>query len=119
MDWCGIKRDNLSLQVVEKNEPKKPEVLSPRDLVAKKKATIVNMYIEKGQQLVDIHDHVEQGQKLVSGIIGTEGKAKGVAAKGEVWGETWYLSHVELPLKTDFNVFSGKEQQKYSILLEM
>jgi similar to stage IV sporulation protein len=50
-------------------------------------------------------------------LIGKEGEEIPVAAKGKVWGETWYKSHVELPLETTFNVFNGKEKQKYSILL--
>ncbi|HJV17287.1 MAG TPA: sporulation protein YqfD, partial [Bacillales bacterium] len=67
--WVGVELNGTTyhLQVVEKNQPKEPEVLSPRNLVAKKKATIVNMYIEKGQPLVNINDQVKPGQLLVSG----------------------------------------------------
>ncbi|HJV32225.1 MAG TPA: sporulation protein YqfD [Bacillales bacterium] len=117
--WVGVELNGTTyhLQVVEKNQPKEPEVLSPRNLVAKKKATIVNMYIEKGQPLVNINDQVKPGQLLVSGMIGKEGEEQLVAAKGDVWGETWYKSHVELPLQTKFNVFNGKEEEKYTLLL--
>jgi similar to stage IV sporulation protein len=115
LTWVGVelKGTTYHLRVVEKNEPKKPEVLAPRNLVAKKKATIYKTYIENGQRVVNVHDVVEKGDLLVSGVIGKEGQTEVVAAKGEVWGETWYKSHVELPLKTDFNVFNGKEQQKH------
>ena len=75
------------------------------------------MEVEKGQMLVDKNDQVVPGQLLVSGLIGKEGEEIPVAAKGKVWGETWYKSHVELPLETTFNVFNGKEKQRYSILL--
>ena len=51
---------------------------------------------------------VEAGQLLVSGAFGQEDNPELVAAKGEVWGETWYKSHVELPLVTNFKVFNGK-----------
>lgn len=117
--WVGVelKGTTYHFQVVEKNQPKVPEPLAERNLVAKKKATIVNMYVEKGQPVVDIHDHVQPGQLLVSGLIGKEGEEKPIAAKGEVWGETWYRSHVELPLETKFNVFNGKEQRKHSLLV--
>ncbi|MDR7237238.1 sporulation protein YqfD [Neobacillus drentensis] len=119
LTWVGVelKGTTFHLQVVEKNEPQKPKQLSPRNLIAKKKAIIVNMYIENGQKVVDINDHVEPGQLLVSGAFGQEGTPELVAAKGEVWGETWYKSHVELPLVTNFKVFSGKEKEKHFILL--
>ncbi|PFP25475.1 sporulation protein YqfD [Bacillus sp. AFS073361] len=119
LTWVGVelKGTTFHLQVVEKNEPKKPEHLSPRNLIAKKKAIIVNMYIENGQKMVDIHDHVDKGQLLVSGAFGQEDSPELVAAKGEVWGETWYKSHVELPLETNFKVFNGKEKEKHFILL--
>jgi len=118
LTWVGVELEGTTyhLQVVEKNEPKKPEVLAPRNLVAKTKAVIVKTYIENGQPMVVKNDHVKKGQLLVSGLIGNEGNTKAVAAKGEVWGETWYLSKVELPLTTNFSVFNGKEQQKHSLL---
>lgn len=117
LTWVGVELRGTTyhFQVVEKTEPKKPELLSPRNLVAKKKATIVRMDIDEGQQVVAKNDHVQKGQLLVSGEIGQEGKTELVPAKGEVWGETWYKSHVELPLKTNFKVFNGKEEQKYFI----
>jgi similar to stage IV sporulation protein len=119
LTWVGVelKGTTYHLQVVEKKEPEKPEQLAPRNLVAKKKAVIDSMYVETGQKKVDIHDHVEAGQLLVSGIIGKEGQTQQVAAIGEVWGETWYKSHVELPLDTKFFVFNGQEKQKLSLIL--
>ena len=33
---------------------------------------------------------VQEGQLLVSGLIGKEGESLQVPAKGEIWGETWY-----------------------------
>jgi similar to stage IV sporulation protein len=119
LTWVGVELNGTTyhLQVVEKNEPKKQEHLAPQNLIAKKKAIIVKMFIENGQKVVDIHDHVEEGQLLVSGAFGQEGKQELVAANGEVWGETWYKSHVKLPLVTKFHVYTGKEKRKHSILL--
>ncbi|AZU63374.1 sporulation protein YqfD [Neobacillus mesonae] len=118
--WVGVelKGTTYHLQVVEKNEPKQPEKLSPRNLVAKKKAVIVRMDIDDGQKMVDKNDYVAKGQLLVSGVIGQEGEEPQlVAAKGDVWGEIWYMGHVELPIKSAFNVYNGKEKRKYSLLL--
>ena len=117
--WVGVelKGTTYHFQVVEKNQPKAPEQLAPRNLIAKKKATIVSRYVENGQPVVDVHDQVQKGQLLVSGLIGKEGEEKPVAAKGEIWGETWYKTHVELPLNTKFSVFTGKEKRKHSLLV--
>lgn len=117
--WVGVelKGTTYHLQVVEKNEPEKPEYLSPRHLVAKKKAVIVEMFVEEGRPVVDIHDHVQPGQLLVSGIIGKEGQTETVPSKGKVFGETWYKSEVILPLKSTFKVFSGNEKVKHSITI--
>ncbi|MGG5255006.1 sporulation protein YqfD [Neobacillus sp. SM06] len=119
LTWVGVelKGTTYHFQVVEKNQPKEPEQLAPRNLIAKKKATIVSRYVEKGQPVVEKNDQVQKGQLLVSGLIGKEGEEKPVAAKGEIWGETWYQTHVELPLTTKFNVFTGKEKRKHSLLL--
>ena len=119
LTWVGVelKGTTYHLQVVEKKEPEKAEQLAPRNLVAKKKAIIANMYVETGQKMVDIHDHVEAGQVLVSGTIGREGQTQQVAAVGEVWGETWYRGHVELPLETIFFVFNGQEKIKNSLII--
>ncbi|SDM19835.1 sporulation protein YqfD [Bacillus sp. OK048] len=119
LTWVGVelKGTTYHLQVVEKKEPEKAEQLAPRNLVAKKNAIIANMYVEAGQKMVDIHDHVEVGQILVSGTIGREGQTHQVAAVGEVWGETWYRSHVELPLETIFFVFNGQEKRKNALII--
>jgi similar to stage IV sporulation protein len=115
--WVGVelKGTTYHLQVVEKNEPKQPEYLSPQNLVAKKKAVIVDYFVEEGQIVVDIHDIVQEGQLLVSGLIGKEGQNLQVPAKGKILGETWYKSDVELPLKSTFQVYNGNEKSKLYI----
>lgn len=120
LTWVGVelKGTTFHLQVVEKNEPNKPKTLAPQNLIAKKKAIIVSDYIEEGQKLFYNHQHVERGQLLVSGEIGQEGGApRLVAARGVVLGETWYTSHVELPFKTNFKVYNGKEERRYALAI--
>jgi hypothetical protein len=64
----------------------KIEALSPRSLVAKKKAMVAKIYVEKGQPEVQVNDYVKKGQVLVSGLIGKEDNKKSIAAVGEVLG---------------------------------
>lgn len=113
--WVGVelKGTTYHFQVVEKTEQEQPEYLSPRHLVAKKKAVIVDMFVEDGKPQVSVHDHVKPGQLLVSGVIGEGERTKNVPAKGEIYGETWYETTVILPLKSTFQVFNGNEKNRH------
>ena len=82
MGRCRIKGTIYQLQVVEKKQPKEPKQLTPRNLVAIKKATIVKMEVETGQKVVDLHEQVIPGQILVSGLIGKEEKKNQLQLRG-------------------------------------
>lgn len=113
--WIGVELQGTTyhLQVVEKSEPEKMEKLGPQNLVAKKKAVIVDMFVEEGEPKVEINDHVEPGKILVSGEIGNDEKKRQVSAKGKVIGEIWYKSQVVLPIESHFQVFNGNEERKH------
>ncbi|PLR93822.1 sporulation protein YqfD [Bacillus sp. T33-2] len=119
LTWVGVdlKGTTYHFQVVEKDEPEKPEMLSPQNLVADREAVIHSMFVEKGEPVVSINDYVKEGDLLVSGLIGKEEEKQAVAAKGEVHGITWYETQVEIPLKSKFQVFNGKEKRKFFIKL--
>ncbi|RLQ98180.1 sporulation protein YqfD [Falsibacillus albus] len=115
--WVGVdlKGATYHFQVVEKNEPKPGENTGYQNLIAKKKAVIVDMYVEEGQSMVHVNDYVQKGQTLVSGIIGKDKTSKAVASKGEIWGETWYKSQVEVPITSQFSVLTGDEIKRHSL----
>ncbi|HHY72970.1 MAG TPA: sporulation protein YqfD [Bacillus bacterium] len=115
--WVGVSLNGTTYQfeVVEKKIAEKPEFVSPRHLVAKKKAVIYDYYVEQGQPIIKINDFVRPGQLLVSGVIGKEGKTEIIAAKGKVFGEIWYKSHIAVPLETTFTVLTGNSITKHSL----
>lgn len=115
--WIGveIKGTTYHLKVVEKNQPEEEKYISPRNIVAKKKAIISKMFVEQGEPVVFVNEYVNKGQLLVSGLIGKEDAKEKVAAKAEIYGETWYRSVITVPLETSFNVFTGKSKNKYFI----
>ncbi|WP_409289348.1 sporulation protein YqfD [Peribacillus sp. SCS-37] len=117
LTWVGVelKGTKFHFQVVEKKQPKELVKLSPRNIVARKKAVITGVFAVKGQPVAAVHDYVKKGQLLISGNIGSEKKPRIVPADGKVWGETWYKSQVEVPLKTKFSVFNGRESVKHYI----
>lgn len=117
--WVGVELNGTTyhLQVVEKTQPEEQEYFSPRHLVARKEAVISNMFIEEGQAVVTVNDFVKKGDLLVSGFIGKEGQTEVVSARGKVMGETWFKGSVEVPLKTTFNVLTGKTKTTHYIQL--
>ncbi|KAB7708731.1 sporulation protein YqfD [Bacillus aerolatus] len=119
LTWIGVevKGSTFHFRVVEKTEPKEKKQKGPRHLVAAKDAVIVKLFVKKGQAAVKRNQFVHKGQLLVSGLIGTEEKQTKIAADGEVLGETWYKTTVEMPVTTDFHVLTGRQVQKH--LLEM
>ena len=115
--WVGVELQGTTFhfQVVEKNAPEPSETSGLQHIVAKKKAIITQMFVEEGDPQVNVNDYVNKGQLLVSGLIGNEKDPKGVPAKAKILGETWYKSNVDLPLKSQFVVFSGDEKRKHYV----
>lgn len=115
--WIGVTLNGTTLHfnVVEKSFPEKQEPISPRHLIAKKKAIVYDIFVEKGQGKVSPNDFVEKGELLISGFIGKEGKMEIAPAKGKVFGEIWYKSNVTVPLVSEFSTLTGERKIKHSI----
>ncbi|MBM7604743.1 hypothetical protein JOC75_002746 [Metabacillus crassostreae] len=113
--WVGVELTGTTyhLKVVEKNQPEEEKLVSPRHIVAKKEAVIKKMFVEQGQPMTTLNEHVDKGQILVSGLIGKEDDQKEVAAKAEIFGETWYKSTISIPLNTTFQVLTGNAKDKF------
>jgi len=117
--WVGVELMGTTyhLKVVEKNQPEEEDLVSPRHIVAEKEAVITKMFVEQGQPLTTLNEHVTKGQVLVSGLIGKEDEPKKVAAKAEIFGETWYKSTITIPLNTTFHVLTGDAKIKHYLQL--
>lgn len=113
--WIGVELTGTTYQfkVVEKEEPEQPKTVGPQNLIAKKKAMIVDMFVEEGKSEVKVNEYVQRGQLLVSGTIGKEGAEKHVSAKGKILGETWYKSEVKLPLEMVTLGLNGNEKRSH------
>lgn len=64
--WVGVdlKGTTIHMKVVEKNEPEKEKYVSPRNIVAKKKATITRMFVQKGQPILPYTITLKRGNCL-------------------------------------------------------
>lgn len=114
--WIGVTLNGTTYQfnVVEQTLPEKQPPVSPRHLVSKKKAIIHEIFVEQGQGKVMPNDFVTEGDVLISGFIGKEGKMEIAPAKGKILGEIWYKSNVSIPLVSEFSALTGEKKSKYS-----
>jgi similar to stage IV sporulation protein len=115
--WVGVRQKGTTYQfeVVEQKLPDEATRVSPRNLVAKKKAIIHDIFVEHGQAEVKPNDFVEKGDMLVKGEIGKEGKTEIVAAIADVRGEIWYKSEASIPLERLFTTLTGESKNRHYV----
>ncbi|MCO7126334.1 sporulation protein YqfD [Sporolactobacillus shoreicorticis] len=115
--WIGVSKEGTTykISVVQKKYPKPKSVTGPRNLVATKQAVVQRLFIETGQPVVESDQFVKKGQVLVSGRIGNEKASRFVSAKGKVVGETWYHSEAQIPLVSQYTLYSGNTYFKYKL----
>lgn len=120
--WVGFRMEGTRavITVVEKQETEKTEdPPGPVHLVARRSALIYDMRVEQGRPMVQVNDMVKKGQLLVSGVYENPGESESggsgrvVGAKGKVWGEVWYDSHVVVPLEQKRKVYTGNRDRAY------
>lgn len=121
--WIGleVKGTRVLITIVEKKQVEKIQEelpsYGPVHLIAKKEALITDLRVERGNPLVGVHDVVEKGEILVSGIYGEDQEqqdkpsGKVVGAKGKVWGEVWYQADVEIPMTQNKHEYTGLRQK--------
>ncbi|RQW19979.1 sporulation protein YqfD [Bacillus sp. C1-1] len=115
--WVGVRKKgtNYQFEVVEQVRQSDPEIISPRHLVASKKAVIRSMFVEDGTAVKRTNDVVEKGDLLVSGFIGVEGAEQTIPAKASVVGEIWYTSTVSMPISQIYSSLTGEQKNKYQL----
>lgn len=115
--WVGVRQKGTTyeFEIVEQQLPEEAERLSPRHLVATKKAIIHDIFVKHGEAVVEPNDFVNKGDLLVSGYIGKEGKKVIVPAEAVVLGEIWYKSDVSISLETLFTTLTGEKQTTHYV----
>lgn len=121
--WIGMRMEGIGaiVTVVEKRHidnkvPKTAPMLDTQgDIVAKRSALVTEILTERGTPLVDVQDVVVPGQVLISGayeVPDSSGQGSWVGARGRVMGEVWYTTEVEVPLRTESRVYTGRRQMR-------
>ncbi|WP_058307412.1 sporulation protein YqfD [Gracilibacillus massiliensis] len=119
--WVGVKKNGSAfhLEGVEKTSVEKPEETEVGHLVAAKEGVIVDLFVSKGQPLVQPNDVVYKDDILVSAYLeqqeeGDETpKTKPLAAEGEVIAKVWYKSEISIPLTNHYHVLNGQAETKH------
>ena len=120
ISWMEInlKGTNAIVNIVKAEE--KPNIIDDNeycDIVSDKKGIITKITAQRGTLAVKVGDIVEEGTKLISGIM--EGKytdPRYVHAKGEVEAKVWYTKRRKSKFTREVSKQTGAEKEKYSII---
>lgn len=118
IEWMEIERIGTKyiIKVEERKTITKDEDTTPRDVIAKKKGTILSITATTGEVVKKIYDYVEAGDVLISGTIKNKETIKDyVHAEGRVFAETWYSVRVEVPYFYYEEEKTGKEQKNLQL----
>ncbi len=118
IEWLEIERQGTKyiVKVEERILNKNKETLLPRNIVAKKDATILYVEAESGEIIKNKNDYVHKGDIIISGSIYlNENLKENKAAIGKVYGEVWYKVEVEYPLTYYEEKILSDEKNIYSI----
>ena len=100
IEWLEINRQGTKyiVQVEERKKKEKEIECLPQNIVAKKNATILEINALSGQIMKKNQDYVTTGETIISGFIYNKEKiVSKICARGNVYGEVWYIGKVTLP----------------------
>ncbi len=117
--WIGvnIKGSRAHIEVRERLDTKVAiDTHIPCNLVASRSGLVEGLEVRSGQTMVKLHDMVEEGDLLVSGII--DSKVFGmryVHSAGRIYARTRYTKSLDVPLKYTEKIYTGKTKARFSV----
>lgn len=117
IEWLEIETSGTRyiVKVEERKINDTKNIESPRHLVARKDAIIINVEASKGVILKNKNDYVKKGDTIISGSIDLNGEIKNnISATGKVYGEVWYKVDVEYPLNYIEKQITGDIKKVYT-----
>lgn len=117
IEWLELERVGTKyiVKVTERKTIDKINDNNPRDVIARKKGTILSISASRGEVIKKVYDYVEAGDVIISGAIKNKDLIKDyVKADGQVFAETWYSVHVEVPYFYYEEVKTGKKNNSVS-----
>jgi len=117
LEWLEMERigTKYMIRVQERKTLDIEEDTTPRDLIAAKRGVLVSISASQGEVIKKVHDYVEAGDVIVTGVIKNKDTIKDyVHAEGEVFAETWYHTVVEVPFSYKETHLTGKKHNVLS-----
>lgn len=119
LSWMAVNRRGGKLTVLyllssADSTQKKPLAAN---LVAVRDAVITDYTILEGMRLFSSGEAVRKGQLLVSGFEDYGLCLRGVAAEGEIYGETWHSGSLILPENRMKKTYTGRQWRQYVLIL--
>ncbi len=118
LEWMEIEEVGTKyiIKVEQRKKNKEGEACSNRNVVAKKAATILEIFAEAGEVIKKKQDYVVAGEVIISGVIhNKEETVANKCARGKVFGEVWYKVDVELPAKYKEIQLTGKSRRQIEV----
>ena len=89
---------------------------TPRNIVAKKNAIILEIDAKRGSIVKKLNDYVKKGEVIVTGeITHKDSVVDLVHADATIYGETWYNVHVSYPIAYYEKTYTGNNKKRFSL----
>ena len=100
LEWIEINRigTKYEIRIEERIIKKGTTKTTPRDIVAKRDGIIKKIEARKGEVRRKVNDYIKKGDVIISGVITKKDEVKNIiSSEGEVFGETWYKTSINMP----------------------
>ena len=114
IEWLEIERIGTKyiVNVEERKKKINKQDNSPRDIIAKKDAMILNINASDGEIVKKKYDYVKKGDVIISGTIkNKDTEVSKIRADGQIIGEVWYKVQVEIPTNYYEEYETGKKKK--------
>lgn len=118
IEWIEITETGTSyiIRVEERKIKEDNDDNVSYDIVSSKNAIIYSIEAFSGEKVKKINDYVTKGDVIISGSITKPDRNKIIGtAKGEVYGEVWYVVEVDYPFIYKEETQTGKVKEVYVI----
>ena len=118
IEWIEITENGTSyiIRVEERKIKEDNDDNTSYDIVSTKNAIIYSIEASSGEKIKKINDYVTKGDIIISGsITKPDGNKIIETAKGEVYGEVWYVVDVNYPYIYKEETQTGKVKEVYVI----
>lgn len=118
IEWLEIEENGTkyTVRVEERTIAEEEDEVSPRNIVAAKDGVIKKVIAEQGDIVKDMNEYVKKGDLIVTGELIFNDEVKGtVAAEGQVFAETWYVTKTTYPFAQYTEDETGETKEVYAI----